>query len=165
MRHGYMSNSATNNRQRRSIDRHIRLKLENAGQRLVGIAEQHADLDGRILSEKARDHFRGVEGTDCGDAQLPSGQLATAQKQFVGLFVQLHDAAADIEQRRTRLGQFDPAAEPQQQLHAVTLLEFLYLCRHRRLADAQRVGCGCETTILGHGVKGTEVGENYSHGQ
>ena len=144
-------------------DRDVRFQVEDALQRLVGIAEQHADLDRRIAGEEARDHLCRVERADRGDAQLAGSQLAAARQQFLRLLAEAHDAAADLKQGRPGLRQLDPAPAPHQEFDAVALLQFLDLGRHRRLADVQRLGRRGEAAVLRHRVERTKVRENYSH--
>jgi hypothetical protein len=81
------------------------------------------------------------------------------------LLAQLHDTACHADQGVARLGQFDAPSLAQEKLHSVALLQFLYLRRHRRLADIQRFRRLGEAPAFGHRVKGPKVGKSHCHRQ
>jgi hypothetical protein len=74
-----------------------------------------------------------------------------------------HDTPANIKEGGTRLGRFYTTSTANKEFDAITLLQLLDLRCDRRLADVKRVGSSRESTLLRDGVKGSEVGEYYSH--
>lgn len=129
----------------------------------VRVAQDHADLDIGIAGQETGHHFGRVEGADRRQPQMSDGQLATGLHQILGLFMQAHDAAAQIEQRCTGIRQLHPTSATDQQLDPIAVFQLFDLSGDGRLADVQSLGGGGETTVLGDGMKRAELRKDYSH--
>ncbi len=83
------------------------------------------------------------------------------RQQVVRFIAEFHDAARDFKQCRAGFGQFHASRFADQEFDAIVLFEVLDLNCQCRLADVQDLGRRGEAAVLGNGVEGTDLAENY----
>ena len=146
-------------------NRDIRFEFKQTLQGLPGISKKHRKLYGRIEPVEGADHLGCVKRPDGGEPEVPSLQFAMSLQKIPYFFLQVEQAAGLFEECLSGTGQADSPSGAQKKLDAVEFLKFANLSRYGRLTDAQSP-CGCgEATVIGDGVKGSELRVKHTENQ